>query len=157
MTSRNFSKIKLVLKLSVVIPSFKGADVLSNNVPGLIAYFKQKNLSFEIIIVDDGLLDMTIVAPATKAAALASAFHLFQTASSGNAADRDDIGYLRAKQFKITTNPPQKIAIDGEVIEAAPVEIKCIPGALNIFVPTIEEVEPLEKLEGLPNLVIEEK
>jgi len=109
------------------------------------------------IIVDDGLLDMTIVAPATKAAALASAFHLFQTASSGNAADRDDIGYLRAKQFKITTNPPQKIAIDGEVIEAAPVEIKCIPGALNIFVPTIEEVEPLEKLEGLPNLVIEEK
>ncbi|NJR19283.1 MAG: YegS/Rv2252/BmrU family lipid kinase [Calothrix sp. CSU_2_0] len=109
------------------------------------------------IIVDDGLLDLTIIAPATKAAALASMFHLFQTASSGNAADRDDIGYLRAKQFKITTNPPQKIAIDGEVIEAAPVEIKCIPGALNIFVPGIEEVEPLEKLEGLPNLVIEEK
>jgi YegS/Rv2252/BmrU family lipid kinase len=109
------------------------------------------------IVVDDGLLDMTIVAPATKAAALASAFHLFQTASSGNAADRDDIGYLRAKQFKITTNPPQKIAIDGEVLEASPVEIKCIPDALNIFVPIIPEVEPLEKLEGLPNLVIEEK
>ncbi|BAZ38572.1 diacylglycerol kinase catalytic region [Calothrix sp. NIES-4101] len=109
------------------------------------------------IIFDDGLLDMTIVAPATKAAAIASAFHLFQTASSGSAAERDDIGYLRAKQFKITTNPPQKIAIDGEVIEAAPIEIKCIPGALKIFVPSVEEVEPLEKLEGLPNLVIQEK
>jgi YegS/Rv2252/BmrU family lipid kinase len=109
------------------------------------------------IIVDDGLLDMTIVAPANKAAAIATAFHLFQSASSGNAAERDDIGYLRAKQFKIVTNPPQKIAVDGEVIEAETIEIKCIPQALRIFVPTLPEVEQAEKLDGLPNLVVEEK
>jgi YegS/Rv2252/BmrU family lipid kinase len=109
------------------------------------------------IIVDDGLLDMTIVAPATKAAAIATAFHLFQTASSGNAAERDDIGYLRAKQFKITTNPPQKIVIDGELGETTPIEIRCIPAGMQIYVPTIALVEPTEKLEGLPNLVIEEK
>ena len=42
------------MKLSVIVPAFKGADVLRNNVPGLIAYFNKKNLSFEIIIVDDG-------------------------------------------------------------------------------------------------------
>lgn len=109
------------------------------------------------IIVDDGLLDMTIVAPATKAAAIATALHLFQTASSGNATERDDIGYLRAKQFKITTNPPQKIVIDGEIAEMTPIEIRCIPGGMQIFVPGAEEVELVEKLEGLPNLVIEEK
>jgi YegS/Rv2252/BmrU family lipid kinase len=109
------------------------------------------------IIFDDGLLDMTIVAPATKAAAIATAIHLFQTASSGNSAERDDVGYLRAKQFKITTNPPQKIVVDGEVIDTTPIEIKCIPKAFSIFVPTVEEEEPVEKLEGLPNLVIEEK
>ena len=40
--------------LSVVIPSYKGSETLKNNVPGLIAYFNAKNLSFEIIIVDDG-------------------------------------------------------------------------------------------------------
>ncbi|MBD2772753.1 YegS/Rv2252/BmrU family lipid kinase [Iningainema tapete] len=109
------------------------------------------------IIVDDGLLDLTIVAPANKAAAIAATFHLFQTASTGNAADRDDIGYLRAKQFKITTNPPQKIVVDGEILGATPVEIHCIPGGLNIFVPLTEEVEPVEKLNRLPNVVIEDK
>lgn len=42
------------MQLSIIIPSFKGAGVLKNNVPGLINYFKQNNRSFEIIIVDDG-------------------------------------------------------------------------------------------------------
>lgn len=109
------------------------------------------------IVVDDGLLDLTILAPASKTAAIASAFHLFQTASAGNATERDDIGYLRAKQFKITTNPPQKFVVDGEVLGNTPLEIKCIPSGLQIFVPVVEEEELVEKLEGLPNLVVEMK
>ncbi|ARV60939.1 lipid kinase [Nostocales cyanobacterium HT-58-2] len=109
------------------------------------------------IIVDDGLLDLTIVAPTTRAGAIAAAFHLFQTASAGNGAERNDIGYLRAKQFKITTDPPQKIVVDGEIVGTTPVEIRCIPASLKVFVPSIEEEEPVEKLEGLPNLIVEEK
>ncbi|MBW4632159.1 MAG: YegS/Rv2252/BmrU family lipid kinase [Iphinoe sp. HA4291-MV1] len=109
------------------------------------------------IIVDDGLLDLTIVAPANRTGAIAAAFHLFQSASVGNAAERDDIGYLRAKQFKITTEPQQKIVVDGELLGTTPVEIRCIPAGLKVFVPSIEEEEPSEKLEGLPNLTIEEK
>lgn len=109
------------------------------------------------IIVDDGLLDLTIVASTTRAGAIAAAFHLFQTASSGNGAERNDIGYLRAKQFKITTDPPQKIVVDGELLGTTPVEIRCIPASLKVFVPSIDEEEPVEKLEGLPNLTIEEK
>ncbi|WP_017315251.1 YegS/Rv2252/BmrU family lipid kinase [Mastigocladopsis repens] len=109
------------------------------------------------IIVDDGLLDLTIVASVTRAGAIAAAFHLFQTASAGNAAERNDIGYLRAKQFKITTDPVQKIVVDGEILGTTPVEIRCIPAGLKVFVPSIEEEEPAEKLEGLPNLTIEEK
>jgi YegS/Rv2252/BmrU family lipid kinase len=109
------------------------------------------------IIVDDGLLDLTIVAPLNRAGAIAAAFHLFQTASSGNGAERNDIGYLRAKQFKITTDPPQKIVVDGEILGTTPVEIRCIPAGLKVFVPSVEEQEPVEKLEGLPNLTIEEK
>ncbi|HET6991131.1 MAG TPA: glycosyltransferase [Bacteroidia bacterium] len=42
------------MQLSVIIPSFKGAEILRNNLPTLIAYLRQKNISFEIIIVDDG-------------------------------------------------------------------------------------------------------
>ncbi|BAY63362.1 diacylglycerol kinase catalytic region [Calothrix brevissima NIES-22] len=109
------------------------------------------------IIYDDGLLDLTIVAPANKAGAIAATYHLFQTASAGNPVERDDIGYLRAKQFKITTNPPQKVALDGEIIGNTPIEVKCVPSGLKIFVPQVDEVVPVEKLDGLPNLVIEMK
>lgn len=109
------------------------------------------------IVYDDGLLDLTIVAPNSKAGAIAATYHLFQTASAKSAAERDDIGYLRAKQFKITTDPPQKVAIDGEVVGTTPVEIKCLPAALKVFVPSVPEEEPVEKLDGLPNLVIELK
>jgi YegS/Rv2252/BmrU family lipid kinase len=109
------------------------------------------------IIYDDGLLDLTIVAPTSKAGAIAATYHLFQTASAGSPVERDDIGYLRAKQCKITTNPPQKVVVDGEMLGTTPVEIKCIPQGLRVFVPLVEEDVPVEKLEGLPNLTVELK
>ncbi len=45
------------MHLSIIIPSFKGSKTLRNNIPGLISYLKQKELIFEIIIVDDGSND----------------------------------------------------------------------------------------------------
>jgi YegS/Rv2252/BmrU family lipid kinase len=109
------------------------------------------------IICDDGLLDLTVVAPANPAGAIASAYHLLQTALSGDAAERDDIGYLRAKRIKVTTNPPQKVVLDGEIIGTTPIDVECIPGGLTILMPIAEEVQHLEKLEGLPELRIEQK
>lgn len=109
------------------------------------------------IIADDGLLDVTIVAPANKAGAIAAAYHLFQSASSGTPTERDDIGYLRASRFKITANPPQKVVLDGEMAGTTPIDVECIPRGLTIFVPSGEEIEPAEKLEGLPNLAVELK
>ncbi|MBD2567590.1 YegS/Rv2252/BmrU family lipid kinase [Anabaena lutea] len=109
------------------------------------------------IIFDDGLLDLTIVAPDNKAGAIAATFHLLQSASTGTATERNDIGYLRSQKFKITTDPPQKIVIDGEIVGTTPVEINCIPGGLRIFVPSVEEEIVTEKLEGLPHLNVEIK
>lgn len=109
------------------------------------------------LVVDDGLLDVSIVSPATKAGAVAAAYHLFQSASEGTAAERDDIGYLRASRFKITTNPPQKVVLDGEIIGTTPIDVVCVPQGLTIFVPEVEPLGPLEKLEGLPDLVVEIK
>jgi YegS/Rv2252/BmrU family lipid kinase len=109
------------------------------------------------IVVDDGFLDLTIVAPVGVAGAIAASYHLLQSALSGSAVDRQDIGYLRARSIKITTDPPQKVVLDGELIGETPVEIECIPGGLTIVVPIVEEVEPAEKLEGLPNIVITDK
>ena len=111
------------------------------------------------IIVDDGLLDLTVVAPANITGAIAASYHLLQTALQGSRAQRDDIGYLRARRFKVTTNPPQKVVIDGEVIGTTPIEVECVPGGLTLLVPKVEEVDPpaAEKLAGLPNLTVESK
>ncbi|BAZ30345.1 diacylglycerol kinase catalytic region [Cylindrospermum sp. NIES-4074] len=109
------------------------------------------------IIFDDGLLDLTIVAPVSKAGAIAATFHLFQTASTGTPVERDDIGYLRAKSFKITTDPPQKVVVDGEIGATTPIEVRCVPAGLTVFVPSVEEDVLTEKLEGLPNLTVELK
>lgn len=109
------------------------------------------------VIYDDGLLDLTIVAPANTTGAIAASIHLLQTALSGNATERDDIGYLRANRVTVRTNPPQKVALDGEIVGTTPIEVECIPGGLTVFTPDVEEVAPVEKLEGLPNLVVEQK
>lgn len=109
------------------------------------------------IIIDDGLLDITIVAPENRVGAIASAYHLLQSAFQDEATKRDDIGYLRAKRLKISTDPPQKVVLDGELIGTTPIEIECIPSSLTIFVPSASKEEPVEKLEGLPDLEIEIK
>ena len=109
------------------------------------------------IVYDDGLLDLTVVAPQNRAGAIASAYHLLQSAVRGDAAERDDIGYLRARRIRVTTDPPQKVVVDGEIMGTMSIEVECIPGGLTILVPMTEEVEAFEKLEGLPELMVEQK
>ncbi len=111
------------------------------------------------VVFDDGLLDVTIVAPASRAGAIAASYHLLQTALNENsAADRDDIGYLRAQRVIIRTNPAQKVVVDGEIMGETPIDVECVPGGLTIFVPR-EAAPPaaIERLEGLPNLSVKEK
>jgi diacylglycerol kinase family enzyme len=109
------------------------------------------------VVFDDGMLDLTIVAPTTPLIAIATAFDLLSSTLRGRASQREEVGFLRSKRFKVTTIPPQKVVLDGEIIGMTPIEIECIPGGLTIFVPQTEEQQPLEKLEGLPNLKIELK
>jgi len=107
--------------------------------------------------VDDGLLDVTLVAPANSLGAVVAAYNLLQSANSSAMTDRPDTGFFRAKSIKVTTNPPQKVVLDGEIIGYTPVEIECIPGGLTILVPAIPGDSLNEKLEGLPNLHVELK
>jgi YegS/Rv2252/BmrU family lipid kinase len=107
--------------------------------------------------IDDGLLDLTIVAPQNQMDAIADAYHLLQTAFQNKATKRDDIGYLRSRYLKVSTEPPQKVVVDGEIAGTTPIEIECIPSSLTIFVPIALTEEPAEKLEGLPGLKVESK
>jgi YegS/Rv2252/BmrU family lipid kinase len=109
------------------------------------------------VIFDDGLLDLTIIAPKTALGAIATSYDLLSSTLRGEASQREDVGFLRSKHFKITTTPPQKVVLDGEIIGTTPLEIECIPNGLTIFAPQTEEPQLTEKLEGLPNLTIEVK
>lgn len=109
------------------------------------------------VIYDDGLLDVTIIAPENRASAIAISYHLLQSASNDEAAERDDIGYLRTKWVKVTTDPPQKVVLDGELIGETPIEVKCIPGAITIFTPIEQTIQAEEKLEQLSGIQIEQK
>jgi YegS/Rv2252/BmrU family lipid kinase len=111
------------------------------------------------IIPDDGLLDITIVAPANRAGAVAAYYHLLQSGLNGEAAERNDIGYLRTPWVKISTDPPQQVAVDGELFGETPLEVECIPQSLTLFVPAehFPEDSPLEKLNELPNLEVKSK
>ncbi len=107
--------------------------------------------------IDDGMLDLTIVAPANRTSAIAATYHLLQSALSHNPAERDDIGYVRSKRFTIKTNPPQKVVLDGEMIGTTPITVECVPEGLIVFMTDPEADIPTEKLAGLPDLVIEGK
>ncbi|AFY93777.1 YegS/Rv2252/BmrU family lipid kinase [Chamaesiphon minutus] len=109
------------------------------------------------VVFDDGLLDLTIVTSKTALGAIATSYDLLSSTLRGEASQREDVGFVRSKKFTVTTTPPQKVVLDGEVIGTTPLEVECIPNGLTVFAPKIEEVQPTEKLEGLPNLTIEDK
>jgi YegS/Rv2252/BmrU family lipid kinase len=109
------------------------------------------------VIYDDGLLDITIVAPETRANALAISYHLLQSASNDEAAERDDVGYMRTKWIKVMTDPPQKVVVDGELVGMTPIEIKCIPQGLTVLAPAEQVMQAEERLEHLSGIKIQYK
>jgi YegS/Rv2252/BmrU family lipid kinase len=109
------------------------------------------------VIYTDGLLDITIFAPANTLEALLASYHLLQSALQNCATIRDDIGYLRTKKVRITVNPPQKVVIDGEVIESDSIEVNCIPLGLNVFVSKMIHEDPETRLSGLPKLIVHDQ
>lgn len=109
------------------------------------------------VIYDDGLLDITIISPQTTTGAIATALQLLQSAANEEAVEKEGVGYLRSRWVKVTTEPPQKVVLDGEIIGKTPIEVKCIPGGLSVFVPLQEEVQAQEKLDNLPGIDIKLK
>ncbi len=92
------------------------------------------------VIVDDGLLDITIISPVNRENALFASYHLLRSGFTGTATNRDDIQHLRAKSVRVRTEPPQKVALDGDIDGTTPVDIKCIPGGLTVLVASVLEL-----------------
>lgn len=106
------------------------------------------------VIADDGLLDITIVAPEGFGGALAASYELFRSAVAGEATQRDDIGYLRSSSVTIRTDPPQKVVLDGESLGETPLEVSCVPQGLRLISPQHPRSDKVEDLEGLPGLMV---
>lgn len=87
------------------------------------------------VIPDDGLLEVTIGTSRTRLEGINALMSLFASALVKAPVQREDVICFRTNQLKLTTDPPQKLVIDGEIVDANPVEFTCIPRSLTVFTP----------------------
>ena len=90
---------------------------------------------FGQVIPDDGLLEITIGSSKNVLQGINAMMSLLASAIVKSPTVREDIVCLRSDRLKITTDPPQKIVVDGELMGTTPVEFECLPQSLTIFVP----------------------
>jgi diacylglycerol kinase (ATP) len=88
------------------------------------------------VIFDDGLLDVTIATADTKLQGITTMLRMLGAAITKTEVGQKNVVHLAAKRLKVTTNPPQKVVVDGEIVGTTPIEVKCIPAGLQVFVPT---------------------
>lgn len=91
------------------------------------------------VLFNDGLLDITITSSETAFQKLQVVTSLFASALVKNPSENENVLHFRGKNIKVKTNPPQKVVVDGEIIGTTPVEVKCIPNSLNLFVPLLDD------------------
>jgi len=90
---------------------------------------------FGQVIPDDGLLEVTIGQSKTMLQGINAMMSLFASAIVKSPTNREDIVCLRTNHLKITSDPPQDIVVDGEIIGNTPVEFECLPNSLTVFAP----------------------
>lgn len=108
------------------------------------------------VVADDGMLDITIVAAKGIGSTLAASYELLRSAMSDQVAERDDIGSLRAKQVKITTDPVQRVVLDGEILGEDHIEVVCVPKGLTLIIPK-HTTSGSGGIDELPGIEIESK
>lgn len=87
------------------------------------------------VIFDDGLLDVTITTAESRMQAVTAMAKMFGAALVKMDATQENTAHFGAKKIRVTTNPPQKVVLDGEVIGTTPIEVQCIPDGLTVFAP----------------------
>lgn len=87
------------------------------------------------VILDDGLLDITIASAETRLQGITTMLAMFGAAVTKSNVQQQNVVHLRAHQIKLMTTPPQKVVVDGEVVGTTPIEVECIPGGLTVIAP----------------------
>lgn len=87
------------------------------------------------VVANDGLFDITIATVDTKLQAIVTMLSMLGAALIKTSTELENVIHLRANKLKISTNPSQKVVLDGEIIGTTPLEIECIPQGLTVFAP----------------------
>ncbi|MFC1997453.1 diacylglycerol/lipid kinase family protein [Chloroflexota bacterium] len=80
--------------------------------------------------IEDGLLDVIVLRRVD--------LNLIMQFMSGNAAGAlglKELQHWQVTKVRIQVDPPQAVQVDGDPIGMTPVEIRCLPGSLNVIVP----------------------
>ena len=88
------------------------------------------------VIIDDGLLDITIATAETKLQTVISMLGMLEAALIRDNTELENVVHFRTNQISLTASPPQKVVLDGEIIGTTPLEIVSIPKGLTVFAPT---------------------
>lgn len=90
---------------------------------------------FGAVIPDDGLLEVTIGTSQTALQGVNALASLVASAVVKSPTQNKDVICLRASKIKVSTAPPQKLVVDGEILESNPIEFECLPNSLTVFAP----------------------
>lgn len=81
-------------------------------------------------IIDDGLLDITLLNKLSRVRLLQALPKIF----TGEHIKMREVESIRAKKIKIETQPEKLLTPDGQLIGNTPIEIECLPKAIEVFV-----------------------
>jgi diacylglycerol kinase (ATP) len=80
--------------------------------------------------LDDGLLDITLLNKLSRVKVLQCLPKIF----TGTHGTMKEVEMFQAKQVKIKTSSPKLLTPDGQLMGATPIEVNCLPGALEVFI-----------------------
>ncbi|MFY8147960.1 MAG: YegS/Rv2252/BmrU family lipid kinase [Prochlorococcaceae cyanobacterium] len=97
---------------------------------------------FGRVIPDDGLLEVTIATSTDRLQGLQALASLVTSAVVQTPAQHGDLLCLRARHITIATTTPQKLVVDGEMLEGDRFRFECRPGSLRVFAPMPQPLPP---------------
>lgn len=90
---------------------------------------------FGEVIPDDGLLEVTIPVSKSLLQIINTSATLWASALVKSQFEDENLVCLRTSCLTVTTDPPQLLVVDGEILETNPIEFTCIPRGLTVFSP----------------------
>ena len=81
-------------------------------------------------IIDDGSLDITLLNRLSRVRLLQALPKIF----TGEHVKMKEVESIRARKIKIETHPEKLLTPDGQLMGSTPIEIECLPKAIEVFV-----------------------